>query len=159
MSKAKEVSDHFRKRIIELHGEVQLFAIEVQLFVPLATVDFATTINLARSGAPIKINARGRRILLGKVKNNQMITRKELRNGLEAAGTSVSNRTISRELHSSNIKSFQPLKTPMLNKKHMASRLKFARDYLGKGNEFWNSIIWSDETKFKVLGQTQLVTC
>lgn len=161
MPKVKEVSDYFRKRIIELHGEGMSYRkISAEINVPFATIgsiirkfkQHGTTINLARSGALRKINARGSRILLRKVKNNPMITRKELRNDLEAAGTSVSSRTISRELHSSNIKCFQLRKTPMLNKKHVASRLKFTRDHLGNGYEFWNSIIWSDETKIEIFG-------
>ena len=46
-----------------------------------------TTINLAQSGVPRKINARGSRILLRKVKSNPMITRDHicLMNDLEAA--------------------------------------------------------------------------
>ena len=39
MSKAKEVSDHFRKRIIELHGErMSNRKISVEINVPFATV-------------------------------------------------------------------------------------------------------------------------
>ena len=67
---------------------------------------------MTQSGAPQKINAWGSGSLLRKVKNNQMITGKELKNDLKTAGTSVSIRTIIRELHSSNITSSQIRKTP-----------------------------------------------
>lgn len=161
MPKEKEVSDYLRNRIIELHVEGKSYRkISAEINVPFSTVgsiirkfkQHGTTINRPRSGAPRKINDRSRRLLLKKVKNKPMITRKELRNDLEAAGTSVSNRTISRELHNNNLKCFQPRKTPLLNKKHVKSRLEFARDHLGKGNQFWNNIIWSDESKIELFG-------
>ena len=47
-----------------------------------------------------------------KWKTTLMITRNELKNDLEAVGSSVSSRTIIRELHNSNIINFKPRKTP-----------------------------------------------
>ena len=116
----KEVSDYLRKRIIEILVKECPAGRFAEINVPFPTVgsiickfkQHGTTINLTQSGAPRKINAWGSRILHRKVKNNPMITRKELKNDLEAAGTSVSSRTIIRELHSSNIISFRPRKTP-----------------------------------------------
>ena len=70
-----------------------------------------------------------------------MKTRKELIIDLESSGTIVSERTISRELHGNGIKSFAPRKTPMLTKKHVASRLNFAKEHLEKGNEYWKTVI------------------
>ena len=136
--KGKEVSDYLRKRIIELHGEGMSYRkISAEINVSFGTVtsiirkfkQHGNTINLARSRAPRKINARSNRILLRKVKNNPIITREELGNDLEAAGTSVSSRTISRELHRSNIKCFQPRKTPILNKLANASIIKLSKNF------------------------------
>ena len=45
-----------------------------------------------------------------------MITRKELKIDLETSETKVSERTISRELHGNEIKSFATRKTPRLKK-------------------------------------------
>ena len=82
-----------------------------------------------------------------------MKTRKELIIDLESSGTIVSERTISRELHGNGIKSFAPRKTPMLTKKHVASRLNFAKEHLEKGNEYWKTVIQFDEIKTELFGR------
>lgn len=43
--------------------------------------------------------------------------------------------------------------TPLLKKRHLEIRLKFAKDILKKSDKYWNTILWSDETKIEVLGQ------
>lgn len=162
MPKVKEVSEYLRKQIILLHSEAMSYRkISAQVNVPYSTVgsiirkfkEYGTTVNLPRSGAPRKIGLRARRHLLRKIKNKPMMTRKEIQIDLEASGTKVSERTISRELHDNGIKSFTPRKTPMLSKKHVASRLNFAKEHLEKGNDYWKSVLWSDETKIELFGR------
>ena len=68
MLKVKEVLDYLLKQIIELYGKgISYRKISAEINVPYATVDsinrkfkqHGTTTNLARSGAPRKINAWG----------------------------------------------------------------------------------------------------
>jgi transposase len=162
MPKVKEVSEYLRKRIVELNSEgISYRKISTQINVPYATVgsiirkfkEYGSTVNLPRTGAPRKIDLRSRRLLLRKIKNKPMMTRKELKTDLEGSGTGVSERTISRELHRNGIKCFTPRKTPMLRKNHVASRLSFAKEHLEKGHAFWKTVIWSDETKIELFGR------
>jgi len=43
-------------------------------------------------------------------------------------------------------------KKPMLSIKNVKKRLQFAREHIQKGPNFWNMIVWSDESKFNVFG-------
>ena len=51
--------------------------------------------------------------------------------------------------------SFTPRKTPLLTVKHVKSRLTFVKAHLDKGNEFWELVIWSDESKIELFGQNE----
>ena len=57
------------------------------------------------------------------------------------------------------MKSPTPRKTSMLMKIHVVSRLNFSKDHLEKGNEYWKTFIWFDETKIELFGRnaTRLV--
>ena len=43
-------------------------------------------------------------------------------------------------------------KKPLLTKKHKAKRLEYATTNLPNGRQFWESIVFSDETKFNLDG-------
>ena len=127
--------------------------LSVQLFVSSRNMAQSSTCN--GIGAPRKIGLRSRRHLLTNFINEPMMTRKELKIDLESSGTKVSERATSRELHGNGIESFTPRKTPMLTKKHVTSlsSLNFTNEHLEKGNEYWKTVIWSDETKIEPFGR------
>ena len=60
--------------------------------------------------------------------------------------------TITREFQGNGIKSFTSRKTSILTKKHIASCLNFEKEHLEKGNEYWKTVIWSDEAKVEPFG-------
>ncbi len=41
---------------------------------------------------------------------------------------------------------------PLLTSRHKAARLEYAKEHVNKPNEFWNMIMWSDETKVELFG-------
>ena len=43
-------------------------------------------------------------------------------------------------------------KTLLLMAKHLKSRLAYFKSNLEYGNEYWNSVLWSDETKLELFG-------
>jgi len=45
-----------------------------------------------------------------------------------------------------------PRRKPFLSNKNMATRLWFARLYLNKPRDFWNKVLWTDETKLEMFG-------
>ena len=80
-----------------------------------------------------------------------MTTRAHLQNELASQGKQVIKKTIV-ELNRTGIRSYTPRKTPLLTVKHVKSCFTFSKDHLDKGNEFWERVIWSDESKIELFG-------
>ena len=45
-----------------------------------------------------------------------------------------------------------PRRTPLLTHKYKKARLYYAQENLNKPQKFWNTILWSDETKLELFG-------
>ena len=60
----------------------------------------------------------------------------------------VSTNTISRVLKRHGLKSYVARKKPCISKKNCALRLKFAKEYVSKDDDFWKNVIWTDESRF-----------
>ena len=41
---------------------------------------------------------------------------------------------------------------PLLSKKNMAAQLLFAKLHLNKPQDFWNNVLWTDQTKVEMFG-------
>ena len=69
---------------------------------------------------------------------------------------SVSTRTVQRRLVEKQLIGRSPRKVPMLTRKHLQARIKFAMnhlDWVGPENgKKWRNILWSDETKVNLIG-------
>ena len=115
-------------------------------------VDFASQ-NLPRNRRPRKINERISRWISRNVQINFFITRFEIKTDLEGAGINVSEDTISRALYRTSFHSRSPRKVPLLKTKHVQDRLKFVETYKKRCMQFWEKVIWSDETKVKLFGR------
>ncbi|KAF2354891.1 Transposase Tc1-like [Trinorchestia longiramus] len=80
-------------------------------------------------------------------------TRDELKDDLKASGIEASKHTISRALRHEGLCSRTPHRTPLLQKRHIKARLKFANDQLNNPAAFWISVLWSNETKIEIFGR------
>ena len=101
---------------------------------------------------PRKLDERAERLVTRKVMQKPFRTRAELQRDLQAADADVSQDTIGRALDRVGIHSHSPRKTLLLKTRYVNARLKFAREHLEKPADFWDKILWSDETKLVLFG-------
>src|SRR4029434_9380577 len=73
-----------------------------------------TTVNRSRSGAPCKISPRAVSVIIRKVQNNPRTIQGELVNDLQAAGTTVTMKTIGNTLRRNGLKYCSTRKVPLL---------------------------------------------
>lgn len=66
----------------------------------------------------------------------------------------VSNATISRRLRENNLFARSPRKVPLLTKKHVANRLKFAMEHKNWPIDKFRNILWTDESKIVLYGSS-----
>ena len=161
MAKSRELSLQFRKRIIALHKQGQGYKkISMTLDVPRDTVGSiickfkasGVAKNLPGRSRPKKISPATARYLRQKADRNPRVTAKELQEDLAVAGTKVSLSTVRRTLHEQGLHARAPRKTPLLTPKHKQKRVQFAKKHLSKREKFWNSVLWTDETKIELFG-------
>uniref|UniRef100_T1HBX6 HTH_Tnp_Tc3_2 domain-containing protein n=1 Tax=Rhodnius prolixus TaxID=13249 RepID=T1HBX6_RHOPR len=67
-------------------------------------------------------------------------------------GVSVTPQTIRNKLHEYDYCGRVPRKKPFINKINRKRRLDFAKEYVSKPSSFWETVIFSDESKFNVCG-------
>lgn len=65
----------------------------------------------------------------------------------------VSTKTIRNRLHEAGLNSRVSIKKPMITLKNKKKRLEFAKKYTDKPLSFWKTVVWSDESKFELVGK------
>uniref|UniRef100_A0A8C5MSN8 Transposase Tc1-like domain-containing protein n=1 Tax=Leptobrachium leishanense TaxID=445787 RepID=A0A8C5MSN8_9ANUR len=73
----------------------------------------------------------------------------QIKNTLQEVGVCVSKSTIKRRLHQSEYRGFTTRCKPLVSLKNRKARLEFAK-HLTKPSQFWNKILWTDETKINL---------
>lgn len=158
----KELSLDIRKKIVKLHGKGHSYTrISKSLLVSRNTVAKVVqrsrqrhdVANVRRPGRPCKLTLRDERRLLRIAEANRKASTLELVEIVKSQfGKSVSCDTIRRLLHRASLRGRRPRRKPLLKPKHKTDRLKFANEYFDKENRFWDSVLWSDETKINLFG-------
>ena len=110
-------------------------------------MDINTVQNKSGRGRKRKISKSLERKLVRDVTKDPRTTAKTLMYELAKSGLEVSRKAVSRTLNRNGLHGCRPRKTPLLKKRHLQARLKFARENLDKGEAYWKSVIWSGETK------------
>jgi len=104
--------------------------------------------------APNKIfNESDERYIVRKVKANPKLSAPKL--AAEVCGDlgkSCHPDTVRRVLHNHQLHGRVARKKPFISKKNIQSRLAFAREHINKDSTFWNTVIFSDESKFNIFG-------
>ncbi|KAF2353951.1 Transposase Tc1-like [Trinorchestia longiramus] len=101
----------------------------------------------------ISCDARAETVQVQTVVKRRQTTCEELKDDLKASGIEASKHTISRALRREGLRSRPPRRTSLLQKCHVKVKLKYANDHLNKPAAFWNSVLWSDETKIELFGR------
>lgn len=82
-------------------------------------------------------------------KNNPFTPATKIKTELEVE---ASVETIRRRLREHDLVARSPRKVPLLTKRHVANRLKFAKSHLEWTDERWRNILWTDESKIVLHG-------
>lgn len=158
--KGKETTEEERKIIINLRNTNKTIK-EISEIVkrPKSTItsilhrfDGCTNYkNKDRDGRPKKLTERESRKLIQIVKKNPKITSSKIAGQIkEMTGKDIHPRTVRRTLHSAGYSARVCRKKPCITKINKEKRLVFAKEYINKENDFWDAVIWSDESKFNI---------
>ncbi len=159
----REMSQDLRKKIINLHMKSEGYKkISKALRISQNTVakvvqtfkkDGTATISQRRPGRPRKLTPRQERLLMRRVEENRHASSLQLSKEVESqTGVTISRDTIRCTLQRNGMHGCRPRKKPLLKPRHKKARLEFARAHADKDEDYWDSILWSDETKINVFG-------
>ncbi len=159
----REMSQDLRKKIISLHKKGEGYKkISKALLISQNTVakvvqtfkkDGTATISQRRPGRPRKLTPRQERLLVRRVEENRHASSLQLSKEVESqTGVTISRDTIRRTLQRNGMHGCRPRKKPLLKLRHKKAHLEFARAHADKDEDYWDSILWSDETKINVFG-------
>lgn len=162
MVKTRELCMEEKSKIIKLHEKglnpsqiAQKTQFKRSTFVDIIK-KWSTTRTLAncqRLGRPRVTKTRQDRKLIQLATTDRRLTLSKLAKSVENDFNLVASpKTIKRRLHEANLKGRRARKKPLLSKKNIAKRLKWARDHEAWTNNDWNKILWSDESKFCIFG-------
>lgn len=158
----KQTTNETRKIILDLHKEKKSLR-EIGKIVRRnhctikKIIDKYTTRhtieNLPRSGRPKKLTDSEVRTIVREVRNNPVSSAVNISKKIaETSGKSVSASTIRRALHKNGLHGRVPRKKPYISKANQKKRIKFARKYQNEAPNFWENILYSDESKFEIFG-------
>ncbi len=150
------------KKIISLHKKGEGYKkISKALLISQNTVakvvqtfkkDGTATISQRRPGRPRKLTPRQERLLMRRVEENRHASSLQLSKEVESqTGVTISRDTIRRTLQRNGMHGCRPRKKPLLKPRHKKARLEFARAHADKDEDYWDSILWNDETKIMFL--------
>ena len=77
----------------------------------------------------------------------------------EAEGQLVSAQTIRRTLQQVGLHVRRPRRKPLLKLAHKKARKQFAESNLSKSMNYWNHVLWSEETRINCLAQMESSMC
>lgn len=162
----KETSFDIRNLVIKYHegddnGQKTQQQIAALLKIPRTTVQYIIK-KYKSSGLIINKQGRGRkpifsvkekRAIVRKVAANPKLTISKIKVQVEnETGKTANRKTIANVLKSRGFKSCRARKKPLISKANLKKRLAFAKEHVNKNQNFWDSILWSDESKYNIFG-------
>ena len=143
--KTRELSEEVRHKIIANHGQPQGYeSISRDLDVPVSTVHNVirkfkahdTVANLPGRGHKRKLDQRLQGRIVRMVEKASRSTAKQIQADLPTQGTTVSTRTIRRQLNERGFYGRRPRRNTLLRERQKKARLEFAKTHLNKPKSF-----------------------
>lgn len=108
-----------------------------------------------RSGRVRKTSKRNDRILKNIVSRSPDKASNEIATMAQLAGINISSRTVRRRLEKDfKLPARRPARKPMLTKKQRQMRIKFCKKYKDKPVEWWDKVMFTDESVFQQVRNT-----
>lgn len=160
-SKGSETTEEERKIIIRLHNQCKSLA-QISTIVGRARSTIQSIIdrfctrrtvkNAPRSGRPHVLSKTDERFIVRLIKKDPKISAPTIAATMEERGVHVSISTLRNILRKNGYHGRVIRKKFFVNKTNREKRLQFAKKYINKDNDFWNKVIFSDESKFNIFG-------
>ncbi len=161
-SHSKELSEELKKNIVALHNDcVGYKKIAKTLKLSCSTVAktiqrfnwTGSTQNRPRHDRPKKLSAHAQRHIQRFCFGNRHMSAASIAAEVEGVGGQpVSAQTILRTLHQIGLHGCHPRWKPLLKMMHKKARKQFAEDKQTKDMDYWNHVLWSEETKINLFG-------
>lgn len=106
-----------------------------------------------RSGRPQLLSDRDKRYVVVKVRQNPKLSAPKISSDLEnSIGKKVSPSTVRNVLRKEGFHGRVPRRKPLISPINRKKRLNFAKMHLNKDINFWQKVLFSDESKFNIFG-------
>lgn len=102
-----------------------------------------------KGGRPRKSSKREDLLIIRMIKKNPFISLTEIVNDLKLK---FSDRTVRRRAVEAGLFSRRPTKKPLVSKKNRLACLKFAKEHINWTVQKWKTVLFSDESKFNLIG-------
>lgn len=161
MSGNRQIGENIRKMIVADRKKGHSFAQIARAYelsksgarkIVLKCDKFNTVRDLAGRGRKRKTTVREDHRILREAKKNCTISASEI---VRNCDLNVSARTVRRRLNEVGLGSHFQKKKPLISKRNKFKRLAFAKKYISRPHSFWNKVLWSDESKFELIGGQQ----
>lgn len=101
------------------------------------------------SGRPKVLKSKHLSMIKSLIKNDSLISSPKIARNIEnSTGLAVNPRTIRNFLNKNGFKAVIPVKKPFLKPIHIKRRLEVTKKWLFLGQNYWNDVVFSDETSF-----------
>lgn len=154
VGRGKHCSNEKRDLILKLRNQGKTYQ-EIQVLLGCSPTMIRNaikyTVKAENRGPKRKTSVVDDRSIVRHSKINPSASSKEIRNRLNLT---VSTATIRRRLLENNLQARSPRKVPLLTKKHIAARIKFAKNHINWPVEKWRNVLWTDESKIVLFGGT-----
>ena len=158
MARGKPVSDYAKGQVMAYSRSMSIRKIAEIMKIPKSTVSDIIKRNKNgkhknkdRSGRPKLSNPRQDRALVLRSLRDRWLTAPVLKNVWAAeTGVVASTSTVKRRLADAGLNGRIARRKPLLQPRHKIARLQWAREHKDWTMEQWNSVVWSDESKFNI---------